>query len=181
MRWEVFSALAKVVLHLKAQPDLRAAAEGLGKTYGHLRGNSRAGVDQVVQRLALHAKPGGGFSNGKAQRLDALLPDDPAGVRGVLYLMVIIVPRLSRTVQSGTKPDGLPTASRIAPLQDAEARILAGLTWFTRCLVIALISAVCARRACFGNKAIVRIYAAAVASGWRRRCSHPFRVASGML
>jgi len=77
--------LGEVVLHLQTEPDLRTAAEGLGQPYGHLGGNASPAIDEVVEGLALHTKAGGCIGNGEAQGLDALLSDDPAGVRGVLH------------------------------------------------------------------------------------------------
>ena len=85
MRPAFLLALSEVVLHLHAEPYLRAAAEGLGKPYGHFRGDSGLAINKVVEGLVLDAKTLRRIRNGKTERLDALLPDNPAGMRGVLH------------------------------------------------------------------------------------------------
>jgi hypothetical protein len=52
------------------------------------RGNSGLPIHQVVEGLALNAKALRRFLNGDADRLDALLPDNPARCGG--FFMVIV-------------------------------------------------------------------------------------------
>ena len=92
----VFVGLGEVVLHLQAQPYVGAATEGIGKPYRHFRRDSGLAVHKVVEGLALDAKTFRRFRNGEAERLDALLPDTPAGMGGVFMVIASTVPGLSR-------------------------------------------------------------------------------------
>lgn len=81
----LFDRLSKIVLHLYPKPHLWAAAEGLGKSNGHFWGNSGLPIDQVIQGLTRDAEPRRSVSNCQAKRLNALLANNPAGMRGVLH------------------------------------------------------------------------------------------------
>ena len=57
----VFLGLSEVILHLHAEPNLRAATKSLGKPYGHLWGNGGSLVHNVVKGLARHSQTLGRF------------------------------------------------------------------------------------------------------------------------
>jgi hypothetical protein len=58
--------LRKVIFHLKAKPYCCAAAESLGKSYGHFRINSSFLVHKVIEDLASHTNAFRGFRHGQA-------------------------------------------------------------------------------------------------------------------
>ena len=93
----VLVGLGEAVLHLEAKPHLRTGTEGLRKPYRHLRRNSGLGVHQIIESLALDTESLRGLRDRKTQWLDALLPHNLAGMRGVLHTHAIEPPNGSRS------------------------------------------------------------------------------------
>src|SRR3990172_2615627 len=80
-----FFRLGKIVFHLQSEPYFGAAAESLGKPYGHFRRNSRAAIHQIVEGLSGHAEGARSLGHGESERFEALLPDDAARMGRVLH------------------------------------------------------------------------------------------------
>ena len=75
----------KVVVHLHAQPGIRGAAESLLQSDGHFRSDARFAINKVIQSLAAHTENLGSGSDGKSERYQAIVPDNPPRMRGIFH------------------------------------------------------------------------------------------------
>jgi hypothetical protein len=75
----------KVVVHLHPQPRIRSAAESLFQPDGHFRRNRRLAIEKVIQSLAAHPENFGSGSHSKAERYQAIEPDNLSRVHRILH------------------------------------------------------------------------------------------------
>jgi len=75
----------KVVVHLHAQPGIRGAAESLLQSDGHFRSDARFAINKVIQSLAAHTENLGSGSDGKSERYQAIVPDNPPRMHGIFH------------------------------------------------------------------------------------------------
>jgi hypothetical protein len=90
----------EVILHLQPKPYFGTRAKRLGKPDGHFRRHAGLLVHNVVKRLASHAEALRGIGYRYAQRLNALLAHDPAGMRRFLhthknFLLLVIIDQIN--------------------------------------------------------------------------------------
>lgn len=80
-----FQSLRQILGHLRPEPRVRRAANGLGEAEGNFRGDARLAVDAPAQGLAADAEGLGTFGDGAAGGLKEVDLDRGVGVRGVVH------------------------------------------------------------------------------------------------
>ncbi len=108
---------------LHAEPGLRRRSECLRETVCHLDRDGRLLVGQLGKRLSPDAEAPGTFGDGQAERLQAVLADDGAGMDGMVHGHGRVPPVVVQVIDIHgvsvleADPDFL-LPSRLSPIRD---------------------------------------------------------------